>query len=189
MDTTPDTTGSARAPAGDWLDAADDPREVAGGPPRGERELLAHHLRRCRLTIRLKCEGLDAEQLARRSLPPSSMSLLGLVRHLAVVEHHWFRRVLGGEVHLGWLYDREDDWDWNGAVSDPEVVVEAFASWDTEVAHADQVLNGCSLSDVVDHGGGQMEVRAVLLHVIEEYARHAGHADLLREQIDGRVGE
>ena len=79
-----------------WLDPASDPRE--GGPaPVDERTTLVEYLRCYRLTLRMKCADLDAEQLARRSVPPSTMSLLGLVRHMAEVERHWFRRVMAGE--------------------------------------------------------------------------------------------
>ena len=97
--------------------------------------MLAEYLDRYRMTFEMKCEGLDAEQLAQRSVPPSSMSLLGLVRHLAQVEHHWFRRFIEGQVDLPRLYSTEEDrdLDFNGAVADDAVVAEAWESWHREV--------------------------------------------------------
>lgn len=174
---------------GMWVDPDEDPRET-GRQPAGEREVLLDYLRQYRLTIEMKCDRLDAEQLARRSVPPSTMSLLGLVRHLAHVEHHWFRRVLEGHdvPRLYWSED-DPDLDFNGAVGDPEVVADAWASWRREVAHAEEVADGLDLGATVLHHGQPTEVRDILVHMVEEYARHAGHADLLRECIDGRTGQ
>ncbi|MEZ5098010.1 MAG: DinB family protein [Nocardioides sp.] len=160
--------------------------------PRGERETVRQYLRHYRLTFSLKCEGLDAEQLARRSVPPSTMSLLGLLRHLAKVEHHWARRVIEGHADLPRLYstDAEPDADFDGAVADPEVVAEAWAAWRREVAHAEEVEAAVPSYDaLVSHHGEEGEVRDVLVHLIEEYARHCGHGDLLRECVDGRTGQ
>jgi uncharacterized damage-inducible protein DinB len=174
-----------------WVDPAQDPRDT-GTVLRSERDLLREYLRIYRLTLEMKCADLDPEQLARRSVPPSTMSLLGLVRHLAQVEHHWFRRVLECQDDLPRLYWSEDDSDidFNGATADPAVVAEAWASWRREVAHAEQFVdNADSLDLEVGHGDGTASVREVLLHMIEEYARHVGHADLLRECIDGRIGQ
>jgi uncharacterized damage-inducible protein DinB len=142
----------------------------------------------------MKCGGLDAEQLARRSVPPSTLSLLGLVRHLAQVENHWFQRVLQGRTDQPRVFINDDDRDsdFNGAVADPTVVEAAFAAWKTEIAAADEWLQALEESDlgqeVTLHGEG-VSVRDILVHVIEEYARHVGHADLLRECIDGRTGQ
>ena len=104
-----------------------------------------------RLTLELKCEGLTAEQLATRSVPPSTLSLLGLVRHLARVEHSWWRRVLEGHADLPRLYrtDADPDLDFNGAVPDDEVVADAWQSWRTEVAHAREVYAGLDLDALV----------------------------------------
>jgi uncharacterized damage-inducible protein DinB len=142
----------------------------------------------------MKCDGLDADQLARRSVPPSTLSLLGLVRHLAQVENHWFQRVLQGRTDAPRLYKREDrrDWDFEGAAADPALVEDAFATWKSEIAKADEWLDSLAEADLgsevaFDHGS--VTTRDVLVHVIEEYARHAGHADLLRECIDGRTGQ
>ena len=142
--------------------------------------------------MEMKCDGLDAEQLARRSVPPSTMSLLGLVRHMADVERHWFRRVLA-QADAPPLYWSDDvaDADWAGAVPDPAVVDEAWRAWREEVAFAEQYVVGSPdlavRSPMKD--GTTVAMREVILHMVEEYARHVGHADLLRERIDGRVGQ
>ncbi len=172
-----------------WVDPEDDPRET-GRVPHGEREVLVDYLRAYRLTFRMKCEGLDAEQLARRSVPPSSMSLLGLIRHLAAVEQSWFRRHLAGQ-DLPRLYRSPDDrdHDFNGATADPAVVAEAWATWEAEVAYAEQALDRIEDLGTLVGLAEQFEVRDLVVHMIEEYARHCGHADLLRECIDGRTGQ
>ena len=175
-----------------WTAPEDDPRTY--GNPVGELATYREYLTNYRLTIELKCQGLDAGQLARRSVPPSTLSLLGLVRHLAYVEDHWFHRVLGGRPDHPALYVTPDerDADFDGAVADDAVVAEAFAAWKAEVGKAERWLDGLGdgrLGDEVPHHGGTVSVRDVLVHLIEEYARHAGHADLLRECIDGRTGQ
>jgi uncharacterized damage-inducible protein DinB len=174
-----------------WVDPEDDPRET-GRSPVGERATLLDYLEHYRLTLVMKCDGLDAEQLARRSVPPSTMSLLGLVRHLASVEHSWFRRVMEGPLDLPRLYKSEADrdLDFNGAVADPAVVDDAWATWRREVAHAREYVAAADSLDVEGaHHDGPIALREVLVHMIEEYARHLGHADLLRECIDGRTGQ
>ena len=175
-----------------WVDPADDPRTF--GNPKGEKATLREYLGNYRLTLEMKCGGLDAEQLARRSVPPSTLSLLGLVRHLAQVENHWFQRVLQGRVDRPRLFKRDDDRDadLNGAIPDPAVVEEAFVAWKAEIAAADEWLDALDEGDLgreVPFDEDTVSVRAVLVHMIEEYARHNGHADLLREQLDGAVGE
>jgi uncharacterized damage-inducible protein DinB len=171
-----------------WADPGDDPREN-GSRSVGERDTLLDYLRRYRLTLELKCSGLDAEQLARRSVPPSTMSLLGLLRHMAEVERSWFRRKLAG-LDAPRLYSSagNPDGDWDGAVPDPAVVEQAWRDWRAEVAYAIEFMTGV---DDLGAAGKQVDVpvRDVLVHMIEEYARHCGHADLLRERIDGRVGQ
>ena len=142
--------------------------------------------------MEMKCAGLDAAQLARRSVPPSTMSLLGLVRHMADVERNWFRRVMA-RADVPPLYWSDDlaDADWAGAVADPAVVADAWQAWRDEVAFAEQFV--AESPDLGIRGtmrdGDTVELREVILHMIEEYARHCGHADLLRERIDGRVGQ
>ena len=140
----------------------------------------------------MKCADLDAQQLARRSVPPSSMSLLGLLRHMSDVERKWFRSVMAGEDATPRYWTDEDrDGDWNGAVPDGGVVDEAWRTWREEVAFAERLV--AEIPDLgtagTTKGGDQVQLRDVLVHMIEEYARHCGHADLLRECIDGRVGQ
>ena len=175
------------------MDPAQDPRTY--GNPIGEKATYQEYLLNYRLTVELKCAGLDAEQLARRSVPPSTMSLLGLVRHLASVENHWFHRVAGGHLEDPRLFRLEDDrdWDFNGAVADPAVVEEAYAVWKAEIAAAEAWLDALPEEDLGRElpmaDGGTVSARDLLVHMIEEYARHAGHADLLRECVDGRTGQ
>ena len=112
------------------------------------------------------------------------------MRHLAKVEHSWWRRRLEGHGHLPRLYRTDDDpdFDFNGALPDDDLVADAWQSWRTEVAHAREVYAGLDLDAVVTVHGDDVEVRDVVVHLVEEYARHLGHADLLRECIDGRTG-
>ena len=175
-----------------WTSPETDPRNF--GNPVGEKATYRDYLGNYRLTLEMKCEGLDADQLARRSVPPSTMSLLGLVRHLAQVENHWFQRVLQRHTEGPRLFKRDDDrdWDFNGAVPDTVVVEEAFTTWKAEIARAEAwfaALDEADLGNEVPLGDGTVSIRDVLVHVIEEYARHNGHADLLRECIDGRTGQ
>ncbi len=147
-----------------------------------------------RTTLELKCSGLDAEAMARRSVEPSSLSLLGLVRHLAEVERSWFRRLLAGQDAPPLFYSPEDpDGDFDGARPDPAVVAEAWHAWREEVTFAEHFVAAAPSLDMVgkrgDKSRGPMSLRWVLTHMIEEYCRHNGHADLLRERIDGAVGE
>jgi len=177
-----------------FLDLADDPREIRP-PMTDERSTLVGYLRDQRYTLEIKCSGLDADGMAARSVPPSTMSLLGLVRHLASVENHWFHRVAGGHLEDPRLFRLEDDrdWDFNGAVADPAVVEEAYAVWKAEIAAAEAWLDALPEEDLGRElsmaDGGTVSARDLLVHMIEEYARHAGHADLLRECIDGRAGQ
>lgn len=169
-----------------WVDPADDPRNTAGVSPDGELATLRDYLADYRLTLLMKCEGLDAEQLARRSVPPSTMSLLGLVRHLAEVERDW-RGWVVPDGPLPRVYGPGDA-DFDGAVADPEAVAAARTALAAEQAATDEVLLGhADLGERVGQDG--IAVRELWVHRIEEYARHCGHADLLRECIDGRVGQ
>ena len=156
-----------------------------------ERATLIGFLDYHRATLAMKTAGLDADQLARRATPPSTMSLLGLVRHLAEVERGWFRGFAGESVED--LYPNPDDrdFDFNGAVADPALVERAFTDWRTEIEHARAIVAGASLDDtyIRPERGDGFSLRWILVHMIEEYARHAGHADLLREAIDGETGE
>lgn len=164
----------------------EDPR--ADGGFVGERDTLVGYLRDQRLTLELKCADLDAAQLAARSVEPSSMSLLGLVRHMAGVEQGWFRNSMAGfETPRHYRTPENRDGDFDGAVADPEVVAEAFSRWRTEIAFAEDYVD--SIDDLGYVGAGGVPLREVLIHMIEEYARHNGHADFLRERIDGRIGQ
>lgn len=144
--------------------------------------MLAEYLDRYRVTFELKCEGLTAEQLASRSVPPSTMSLLGMIRHLARVEHSWTRRVFEGQIELPRLYrtEADPDLDFNQAVANDDVLAEAWDTWRGEVAHARVVYDDLDLNATVNVHGKEAEVRDIVVHLIEEYARHVGHADLLR---------
>ena len=153
-----------------------------------EKGNYADHLDSRREAFERTCAGLTPEQLATRSVPPSSMSLLGMVRHLAEVERIWFRRRLdGGDPDRLWGPPGNDD-DWDGAVGEQAAVDAAWAAWRAEVAFARAWLSSHDdMAAVVDSGHhGQVNVRNVLVHLIEEYAQQLGHADLLREAIDGR---
>jgi hypothetical protein len=175
----------------------DDSRE--NGPRLGdERSTLVESLRRQRLTLEMKCSGLDAAALARRSVEPSTMSLLGLVRHLAEMERATFRELMAGhDVPRLYCSANDRDGDFDGAVPDPQVVAEAWEAWRAEVAFAAQFVADAPSLDITGDdplnqhgsGGGRMSLREALVGMIEEYARHMGHADLLRERIDGRIGQ
>jgi len=175
----------------------DDPREhrIRLG---GERATLAESLRCLRLTLELKCEGLDAEAMARRSVEPSTLSLLGLVRHLAEGERATFRVLMAGQdVPRLYCSATDRDGDFDGAVPDPGVVAEAWQTWRAEVDFATRFVASAPSLDITagdpdnQHGsaGGSVSLREMLVGMIEEYARHMGHADLLRERIDGRLGQ
>lgn len=147
-----------------------------------------------REAVERKTADLDAEQLARRSVPPSTLSPLGLVRHLAQMEHYWFRKVLGRHPEEAQLFVVDGDWEsqFDGAVADPAVVEEAFATWRATIAQADAFLDELpdeALDVELDPGDRIATIRDVLQQVLKEYARHLGHLDLLRETIDGRTGE
>ncbi|MFE7134476.1 DinB family protein [Streptomyces sp. NPDC057638] len=169
-----------------WADPDSDPRHRESSGPDGELATLQEYLTDYRMTLRMKCEGLDAEQLARRSVPPSTMSLLGLVRHLAAVERDW-RDWLTDDEPLPRLYGARDA-DFEGAVADPAVVDAAYRDLEREQAATDAAL--ATHPDLGARvGRDRISIRQLLVHRIEEYARHCGHADLLRECVDGRVGQ
>lgn len=143
------------------------------------------------MTFEMKCEGLTPEQLATQSVPPSTLSLLGLIRHLAKVEHYWFRRILAGRDDLPIPYydEKVPGLDCDRAVGTRECVEDAWASWHREVAHAREVFERYEDLGETHTPGEPWEVRGVIVHMIEEYARHCGHVDLLRECLDGRTGQ
>lgn len=162
------------------------------GPMTGtERAVLDHWLDLYRETVLLKITGLTAEQLTRRAVPPSSMSLLGVIRHLTEVEAYWLRVVLLDEQDVPDYYctpvRRDGDFD----DVDP-----ATAGADIAAYMAELVTTRTNVSAWTDLGapvrglrkGKQVNLRWILTHLVEEYARHLGHMDLLREAIDGRTG-
>lgn len=173
---------------GMWLPSDQDPRMVDLQPTRGERECLAGYLEHYRGTLALKCDGLDAGQLATKAVPPSNISLLGLVRHMARVEHSWFRRVIPADIELPRIF-QDDDAGFDFPEADDALVRESHDLWQREVDNAREVLAGTDLDAVVDVHGEPTEVRDIVVHMIEEYARHCGHADLVRECVDGRAGQ
>jgi uncharacterized damage-inducible protein DinB len=169
-----------------WADPVDDPRNSEGVSPDGELATLQDYLRKYRLTLQMKCEGLDPEKLARRSVPPSTMSLLGLLRHLAEDERDWRNWILPGGLAPK-LYGAGDA-DFQGAAAEQAQVDGAIADLAREQAATDAVmLEHPDLGERVGQRG--IAIRELWVHRIEEYARHCGHADLLRERIDGRVGQ
>ncbi|GIH27412.1 hypothetical protein Aph01nite_57220 [Acrocarpospora phusangensis] len=157
----------------------------------GEREMLLAWLDYHRETLAVKCEGLSEEQLRLRSAEPSTLSLLGLVRHMADVERNWFRRVLEDEdaPPLHWT-EADPDGDFDNV--DGASAADAFTVWraEIEVARAN-VARWPDLGAVGrrKRHGRDFSLRWILIHMIEEYARHNGHADLLRERVDGVTGE
>ena len=179
-----------------FMDLADDPRE-SGPAMVDERTALTEFLRSVRLTLEMKCEGLDAEAMARRSVEPSTMSLLGLVRHLVEMERQAFRKVMAGhDAPRLFCSDTDRDGDFDGAVPDPQVVEGAWAAWRAEVDFAERFVAAAPSLDIngrertgIGSGQGPISLREVLLQMTHEHARHLGHADLLRERIDGRIGQ
>ncbi|MFE4863035.1 DinB family protein [Streptomyces sp. NPDC056670] len=161
------------------------------GPPHfgDERETLRAFLDYHRTTLAMKCEGLDDDELRRQSMPPSTLSLLGLVRHMAEVERAWFRRVFEDhDVPMVWSekVDFQAAYDASGSSR-----AEAFAAWEAEVEHSRRIEREAESLDLValqPRWDEDVSLRMVMLHVILEYGRHNGHADLLREGIDGTVG-
>ncbi|MFG3024596.1 DinB family protein [Streptomyces sp. NPDC048254] len=161
------------------------------GPPAfgSERDTLRAFLDYHRATLAMKCEGLTDEELRRQSMPPSTLSLLGLVRHLAEVERTWFRRVFeDGEAPMVW----SDKVDFQAAYdASRSTRQEAFTAWQAEVETSRRIeREAASLDQAGYQPRWQQEVslRMVMTHVLLEYGRHNGHADFLREGIDGSVG-
>ncbi|MGK5642574.1 DinB family protein [Streptomyces sp. URMC 126] len=159
-------------------------------PLAGEREALESWLDFQRETLAVKCAGLDDEQARRASVAPSPMSLLGLVRHMAVVERNWFQRVFAGRS----VPEPPPNGGFDLAPGDR--LDEALAAWRAEVALGRELIADASLDDVgrlspeeaKGLGSEEVSLRWILIHLIEEYARHNGHADLLRETVDGVTG-
>ncbi|MET0802751.1 MAG: DinB family protein [Acidimicrobiales bacterium] len=154
-----------------------------------ERAMLDAFLDWYRATVFQKCEGLRAGQLAERSAPPSILSLIGIVRHLAEVERWWFRMVFGGQPELGEIYCTDDNLeaDLEAVDADPDA---DLATLRAEIELARAATAGHDLDEFGhDPRGADMNLRWIYVHMIEEYARHVGHMDLLRERIDGATGD
>jgi hypothetical protein len=171
-----------------------DPRDLAKdlAAAADERTTLVAFLRYQRDTLEVKCARLDAADMARRSVEPSTLSLLGLVRHLADMERIWFRCAMAGQDVPERFSSQEDgDGAFDRAVPDPAIVSEAWDAWRAEVAFTDDFVAAASDLDVAgsDAYHDAVSLRWVLVHLVEEYARHNGHADLLRQRIDGAVGQ
>ncbi|MFG3284850.1 DinB family protein [Streptomyces sp. NPDC048111] len=161
------------------------------GPPHfgDERETLRAFLDYQRATLAMKCRGLSDDELRSRSMPPSTLTLLGLVRHLAEVERAWFRRVFEDhDVPMVW----SDEIDFQAAYdASASTRAEAFAAWEDEVEHSRRIEREAASLDLAGRQprwDEDVSLRMVMVHVLLEYARHNGHADLLREGIDGEVG-
>jgi uncharacterized damage-inducible protein DinB len=159
------------------------PRGPLTGP---ERPMLQAFLDWHRLTLLHKCAGLTGEQMAERAVPPSSLSLLGLVRHMTKVERAWFRQRFAGEP-VGSPFGDEAGADFDRL--DPGRAAADYARLTEEIKLADAAAANASLDDTFVHRGELMSLRMIYLHMIEEYARHNGHADLLRERTDGATGQ
>lgn len=158
-----------------------------------ERATLLFFLDRHRETFRRKCAGLTPAQLDTPH-PPATMTLGGMIKHLAYVENWWSTGVMLGQdpgepwASVDWKADA--DWDWHSAAADtPE---QLWALYDAEVAAADRIYAAARLDDLAvranPRAASRANLRWILVHLIEEYARHNGHADLIRESIDGSVG-
>ena len=152
-----------------------------------EREMLRDWLVWHRATLLRKCAGLDATQLARRAVPPSHLSLLGLVRHLSDTERGWVRQTFRGE-QIPDLYYRSDAPDADFEEADPGRAEQDFEIYRAECRAVDAALDGATLDDTFTFAENTHSVRWMWQHLLEEYARHNGHADLLREAIDGSAG-
>lgn len=156
-----------------------------------ERTTLSAYLDYHRATLAMKCDGLDPAQLRERTVPPSSLSLLGLVRHMSEVERGWFRNTFSGQDAPPIYYSKDEpDGDFDNL--DGADVDEVFATWQAECDQARTVVAEAAslgLTSARPSRGRLVTLRWILIHMIEEYARHNGHADLIRERLDGAVGE
>lgn len=161
------------------------------GPPSfaSERDMLRAFLDFHRATLAMKCEGLTDQELRQQSMPPSKLSLLGLVRHMAEVERAWFRRVFDdNNAPMVWSDKIDFQAAYDATASTRE---EAFAAWTAEVENSRRIEREAASLDLAGHQprwGEQVSLRMVIVHVLLEYGRHNGHADLLREGVDGTVG-
>lgn len=155
-----------------------------------ERATLEGWLEYYRATLAAKCQGVDEDQARLASVPPSAMTLLGLVQHAAEVERNWFRRALAGE-DVPAIYDSSDHPEGHdgGFELTPDATMSAaLENWQGEIRHARSNCARRPLDHTSDFMGGAVSLRWIYLHMATEYARHCGHADLIRERIDGASG-
>jgi uncharacterized damage-inducible protein DinB len=161
------------------------------GPPSigGEREMLRAFLDYHRATLAMKCDGLSDAELRQQPMPPSTLSLLGLVRHMAELERAWFRRVFeDNDAPMVWSEKVDFQAAYDASASSR---AEAFAAWDAEVQNSRRIERSAESLDLTGHQprwDEDVSLRMVMLHVLLEYGRHNGHADFLREGVDGTVG-
>ncbi|MZF87961.1 DinB family protein [Streptomyces sp. SID5643] len=157
-----------------------------------ERTMLEGWLDYHRQTLAWKCEGLTDAQLRTTAVEPSELSLMGLVRHMAEVERGWFRKVLTAE-EAGPIYYTEEDPDGEFHLSESDTWEEAYATWQSEIGTARRNAARFGLDDISEgkhrRTGERFNLRWIYTHMIEEYARHNGHADLIREHVDGATGD
>jgi uncharacterized damage-inducible protein DinB len=169
---------------------APDAQRIEPAEPAPERAALQGWLDFHRATLLFKCQGLTGEQLVRRTAEPSTLSLLGLVRHMTEVERAWFRRRLAGQADQAYLYCSDEHPDGDFDLADAAGAKAAFEAFRAECVLADAAAAGRSLDDTfVSSDGNTLDLRWIYLHMIEEYARHNGHADILRERLDGVTGD
>ena len=161
------------------------------GPPSfgTEREMLRGFLDYHRATLAMKCDGLADAELRQRSMPPSTLSLLALVRHMAEVERAWFRRVFeDNDAPMVWSEEIDFQAAYDASAS---TRAEAFAAWEAEAENSRRIELEAESLDLAGHQprwGEDVSLRMVMMHVLLEYGRHNGHADFLREGVDGTVG-
>jgi hypothetical protein len=160
-----------------------------------ERTMLVQFLDYQRAVLERKALGISDVEARRPNIEPSDLTVMGLVRHMADVERNWFRRNLADEdappLYYGPSHPAGDE-DGDLHPTDDDTMDQTLATWRAEVAHAGDVLAEFASLDELGHRdrpGGRPSVRWVLIHMIEEYARHLGHADLLRQRIDGQTGD
>jgi uncharacterized damage-inducible protein DinB len=164
---------------------------IIPAPQADERTMLEGWLDCHRATLARKCAGLSDEQLRTATVQPSELTLMGLVRHMAEVERIWFRKVLTDDSP-GPIYFTDEDPDGEFHLTDTDTWDEAYGTWQAEIAVARRNAAGLGLDDIskgaTRHTPQPPSLRWIYTHMIEEYARHNGHADLLRERIDGATG-
>lgn len=155
-----------------------------------ERTTLEGWLDFYRATLKMKCDGMDDVELSTASVEPSPLTLLGLVQHMAEVERNWFRRVLAAEDAPPIYGPKADASGHDGGfeLSEHSTFAAAQAVWQAEIAQARANCAARDLADTAGFTGGEVSLRWIYLHMIGEYARHCGQADLIRERIDGATG-